>query len=413
MFEPTETRGALLVDLGSEAECRPMRQTNEMHHKLIHGSVHSLYQPSSNSHPGLCRATKWVIADPVFSEDDVPVTSNARKGPIGETKHYFDDHPAGDLDRSVRESGVMALRRLHFSRQEADAIEALGSKSLKAIDFAASRAIATSPELGEYRILHFATHGLLNSQHPELSGIVLSLIDEHGPPQDGFLRLHDIYNLQLNADLVVLSACETIKWSLQSSAGASSGRFEVVDRSAAASRFAMLAGGNVGIGTTAPAAKLEVAGNIAFAPQTAYLSIPPVAFNPGGAGYVFILGEQYIEPNPFPSVEQWYAPVMLPDGVVVTEFRVWMEDFDDNENLAIELWRHAQDNLDPSGQLAIVISDTTSHSNPTKKFYTDATITPSLSVIDNSTFHYDVRFATFTDKIRIGAVRIKYTYTHP
>jgi CHAT domain-containing protein len=38
---------------------------------------------------------------------------------------------------------------------------------------------------------------------------VLSLIDERGQPQDGFLRLHDIYNLQLRADLVVLSACET------------------------------------------------------------------------------------------------------------------------------------------------------------------------------------------------------------
>ncbi|HEX6047098.1 MAG TPA: CHAT domain-containing protein, partial [Pyrinomonadaceae bacterium] len=60
-----------------------------------------------------------------------------------------------------------------------------------------------------YRIVHFATHGLLNSQHPALSGIVLSLYDEQGRPVDGFLRAHEIYNLQLNADLVVLSACRT------------------------------------------------------------------------------------------------------------------------------------------------------------------------------------------------------------
>jgi CHAT domain-containing protein len=57
--------------------------------------------------------------------------------------------------------------------------------------------------------VHVATHGLLNSQHPELSGIVLSLVDEQGHPQDGFLRLHEIYNLKLGADLVVLSACRT------------------------------------------------------------------------------------------------------------------------------------------------------------------------------------------------------------
>jgi CHAT domain-containing protein len=50
---------------------------------------------------------------------------------------------------------------------------------------------------------------LLNSQHPELSGIVLSLVDEEGRSQEGFLRAHEIYNLKLNADLVVLSACGT------------------------------------------------------------------------------------------------------------------------------------------------------------------------------------------------------------
>src|SRR5262249_5764056 len=53
------------------------------------------------------------------------------------------------------------------------------------------------------------THGLLNSRHPELSGLVLSLVDERGQAQDGFLQLQDIYNMNLGAELVVLSACET------------------------------------------------------------------------------------------------------------------------------------------------------------------------------------------------------------
>jgi CHAT domain-containing protein len=57
--------------------------------------------------------------------------------------------------------------------------------------------------------VHFATHSLLNNEHPELSGIVLSLFDRAGRPQNGFLRLYDIYNLRLGSDLVVLSACQT------------------------------------------------------------------------------------------------------------------------------------------------------------------------------------------------------------
>jgi CHAT domain-containing protein len=81
--------------------------------------------------------------------------------------------------------------------------------ALEALDFDASMATATSPALGDYRIVHFATHGLLNSRHPELSGLVLSLVDAHGNPEDGFLQAHEIYNLKLNADLVVLSACQT------------------------------------------------------------------------------------------------------------------------------------------------------------------------------------------------------------
>jgi CHAT domain-containing protein len=57
--------------------------------------------------------------------------------------------------------------------------------------------------------VHFATHGLLNNRHPELPGLVLSLVDPKGRPRDGFLPAYDVYNLHLNADLVVLSACQT------------------------------------------------------------------------------------------------------------------------------------------------------------------------------------------------------------
>jgi CHAT domain-containing protein len=78
-----------------------------------------------------------------------------------------------------------------------------------ALDFAASRETATSAELAQYRYVHFSTHGLLDSVHPELSGLVLSLVNERGEAQDGFLRAHEIFNLKLSPEVVVLSACQT------------------------------------------------------------------------------------------------------------------------------------------------------------------------------------------------------------
>ena len=146
-----------------------------------------------------------VFADPVFSNDD-PRVSIAQ---LAHSKPAEKDS-AADVSRSMTESGLTSLRRLRFSRQEADEIARLANDAkLEAVDFEANRKLATSAELSQYRVVHFATHGLINNQHPELSGIVLSLVDEKGQPQNGFLRLYDLYNLKLSADLVVLSACQT------------------------------------------------------------------------------------------------------------------------------------------------------------------------------------------------------------
>ena len=83
------------------------------------------------------------------------------------------------------------------------------AKRREALDFDASRETAVSGVLDGYQVLHFATHALINNDHPELSGLVLSLVDGEGRSRDGFLRLNDIYNLRLPAELVVLSACRT------------------------------------------------------------------------------------------------------------------------------------------------------------------------------------------------------------
>jgi CHAT domain-containing protein len=116
-----------------------------------------------------------------------------------------------EAHRSAAEAGLADLVRLPFSRLEAEEIARFAGerRTRLALDFDASRALATGAEIGRYRLVHFATHALLNTRDPELSGVVLSLVDEEGRPQNGFLRLYDIYNLEINADLVVLSACQT------------------------------------------------------------------------------------------------------------------------------------------------------------------------------------------------------------
>jgi CHAT domain-containing protein len=168
-----------------------------------------------------------VLADPVFASTDSRLkVSVARSGvnPVT-TRPDRAGPPSGEglipvstglLTRSAADiglsrSGTLRLPRLPFTRREADAIMAVtpDGMGLKALDFNASWAMATSPELAQYRIVHFATHGLLDSRRPELSGLVLSLVDKEGRPQDGFLQLQDIYNMNLRADLVVLSSCET------------------------------------------------------------------------------------------------------------------------------------------------------------------------------------------------------------
>jgi CHAT domain-containing protein len=150
-----------------------------------------------------------VIADPVFSAADERLGARAK---TGVTKQVPDDGSANTrlIEHLADDSGLI-IRRLKFTRQEADQIlaQAPRAKNFKAVDFKANRAVATGNELSKYRYVHFATHGYIDSDRPDLSAIVLSLVDEAGKPEDGFLRAHDIYNLNLPAEVVVLSACET------------------------------------------------------------------------------------------------------------------------------------------------------------------------------------------------------------
>lgn len=114
-------------------------------------------------------------------------------------------------DERIQSQPALSLDRLPWTRLEAAQIMKVTppGAGLQALDFEASRATALSPALAQYRIVHFATHAISDGEHPERSGLVLSLFDRHGQPQNGFLGLEQIYGLNLPAELVVLSACQT------------------------------------------------------------------------------------------------------------------------------------------------------------------------------------------------------------
>jgi CHAT domain-containing protein len=162
--------------------------------------------------------TLAIIADPVFKADDPRLSSKNKASidsclvtPPNDSKSIAS---ISDLQRSLRTLDLRNIQRLPNTQQEAKQILALVPPNQReaACSFSANYDNVTQPQksrLDQYRNVVFATHGFINSSNPQLSGLVLSLVDAKGKPRDGFLRLHDIFNLQLNADLVVLSACQT------------------------------------------------------------------------------------------------------------------------------------------------------------------------------------------------------------
>jgi CHAT domain-containing protein len=103
-------------------------------------------------------------------------------------------------------------KALPFSAQEADKVRALLSpqgRPLVVRGYQATRALALSGVLKDFRCLLFATHGQSHPEQPNLSGITLSQLDTSGRPIEGELRMQDIKSLDLKAELVVLSACNT------------------------------------------------------------------------------------------------------------------------------------------------------------------------------------------------------------
>ena len=143
-----------------------------------------------------------VIADPVLSNTDDRVQSQTG---------FSGTALAASDNRSESRTRSAGLARLTHASEEADAISAVAPRgtTFLAKGFDATRETAMSQDIGQYQIVHFATHGVLDSEHPELSGIVLSSVDRTGKTTNGLMPLHDIYSLHLSSELTVLSACQT------------------------------------------------------------------------------------------------------------------------------------------------------------------------------------------------------------
>lgn len=130
-----------------------------------------------------------VFADPVFSADDERLKEN----------------------RVRKNSSENDIQRLFTSRFEAQKISSFAppGKSLIVLDAQASRENLMKADLSSYRILHFATHSIIDDERPELSAIMLSNYDERGQKITGLLRSAEIINLNINSEMVVLSGCRT------------------------------------------------------------------------------------------------------------------------------------------------------------------------------------------------------------
>jgi CHAT domain-containing protein len=150
--------------------------------------------------------TAIIIADPVVERND------PRVRPARNARRTKPQERLLALKIALRHpQGSQHVASLPGSRAEAEAIQnTLSSPDVDlALGFNASRDFVVQGGIDRYRIVHFATHGIIDASHPEMSRLILSLVNERGQLQDGYLRLGDIYKLKLSADLVVLSACNS------------------------------------------------------------------------------------------------------------------------------------------------------------------------------------------------------------
>jgi CHAT domain-containing protein len=153
-----------------------------------------------------------VVADPIFSAND-PRLKAGTVSQVGEVRGLGLglESAVSDVTGEAAPAGGLRLARLAGTRAEADEIAKIarggGGQAEVWTDLNASEDNVRNRELTTYRVVHIATHGLLDAERPQFTGVVLSLVGNK--TGDGFLRTDEIFNLKMGAPLVMLSACET------------------------------------------------------------------------------------------------------------------------------------------------------------------------------------------------------------
>lgn len=144
-----------------------------------------------------------VFADPVFQESD-PRLPKKDSGAADKVEEAV-------LGTRLASENLADLERLPWSRLEAERILAQvpAGQGYGAFGFAATRESVLEGQLDDFEIIHFASHGMLNTTNPYRSQVVLSLYDENGRPRWGSLSALEIARLRLRSELVVVSGCET------------------------------------------------------------------------------------------------------------------------------------------------------------------------------------------------------------
>jgi len=154
-----------------------------------------------------------LVADPVFSANDTRLQTGSVLSRAELTRGLGLDSAVTDVNGpATRSSDPLILPRLTGTRIEAEQIgrltKAAGAQGDLWLDLNANEDDLKTRDIQSYRVLHIATHGLLDAMRPQFSGLVLSQVGNK-IDDDGFLRTGEVFNLKLGNPLVMLSACET------------------------------------------------------------------------------------------------------------------------------------------------------------------------------------------------------------
>ena len=207
LVSPRRSTQSSLTPTGGE-DYRPLLADHEIINEPSASTLALLLRESGSRRRAI--GSVAILADPVFEADDPRIRAGGgeQSQPPSKSSTLADAAVFSDLEQSI---GSGPVPRLLASREEAEAIMQIvpWRTGFKALDFEANRGTVSTAAFADHSIVHFATHARLHNERPQLSGIVLSRFDSRGQPQDGDLRMSDIYGLKLPVDLVVLSACQT------------------------------------------------------------------------------------------------------------------------------------------------------------------------------------------------------------